>query len=177
MMKNLLILATLLALLNGCSLSPQECATMDWRWRGEADGAAGHLARPSHWQAQCSEHGYRIDDQAYYLGWQQGNGRYCEPGNGFLVGRRGEAYSGACQGEVAERFLAQYERGYRIYQEEQRLAYLRDRIHDIEHRIHEIGGELRRDELDREARRELRHERRRLEDELAELRHALLFHD
>ncbi|WP_341502317.1 DUF2799 domain-containing protein [Gallaecimonas sp. GXIMD4217] len=133
-MKHGLLITTLIIGLGGCAMSPEYCATLDWQTQGEADGADGLPARPGHWLNQCSAQDAEASERAYLLGWAAGNANYCQPDNGYKVGRKGREYLGVCQDDSADEFLSRYRDGH--------STYLGFRIRQLRAQINQINEEF-----------------------------------
>ncbi|WP_341502316.1 DUF2799 domain-containing protein [Gallaecimonas sp. GXIMD4217] len=166
MKHGLLITTALIIGLSGCSISPQDGVAMDGQAKGLADGTQGLVAQS--------------DSAAYLQGWQRGNAEYCQPENGYQVGKLGQEYQGSCQGDLAAEFLARYQDGHK--------QYLHNRIRHVESQLHGIRLELTKkattqqrfvkDEFKREqagnnSLKPLQMDMHRLEKELKALRHTL----
>lgn len=123
-----LILPLLLA---GCaSLSPEQCRHADWRQIGFSDGAEGmSAARINDHAKACAEQGIRPNLDEYLRGREQGLRSYCQPENGFVVGRRGgEANVADCPEQMKYAFLDRYRLGYQVHAIEEDLARRRAHI-------------------------------------------------
>lgn len=162
-------------LLAGCaSLSPEQCLQGDWRQIGFSDGVAGRSAlRINDHSKACAEHGVRPNLDDYVTGREQGLRNYCQPENGFSIGRQGASHNaGDCPENMKPAFLDQYQRGYQIHLVETDLAqrrahidrnYRRMRHHD--ERIAAIRSELGRPDLPPARRTALLNDYNRLVDE------------
>ncbi len=87
-----LILSTALVLaLQGCaSLSKDECVTADWYSIGYEDGLHGKQAdQIANHRKSCAKHGVTADLALYNEGRDAGLERFCEPRNGYRLGRAG----------------------------------------------------------------------------------------
>lgn len=116
------------ALLLGACATPgaSECRAADWRLIGFEDGARGrapgYVAR--HREA-CAEHGVTPHLDRYREGHVSGLAQFCTAGNGFALGRGGEAYGGVCPRELDARFVAAYRTGRRLHQLQTSIAGMR----------------------------------------------------
>jgi len=113
-----LSLIVLFTLLSGCaSLSEKECLSADWRAIGFEDGAIGApLSADSPRRDACARRGEAAIDRAAYLaGRRLGLEAYCTPESGFAAGASGAADHAVCEGDAAERFLAGYRKGKRLF--------------------------------------------------------------
>nr|WP_314629140.1 DUF2799 domain-containing protein [uncultured Noviherbaspirillum sp.] len=161
-----------LFLLASCaSLSPEQCRNADWRQIGYADGANG--APGSRIQAHasaCAKIDAKLDMEAYLSGRMEGLVSYCQPENGFDVGRRGAAdNAGDCPPHVRAAFLQNYRQGREISALESQIGSLRSTMEDErremrrrEGRIEDIRKELRRPNVNNERRGSLLSEMERL---------------
>lgn len=173
-MRTLSVLASA-AILAGCaSMTPDQCRMADWRQIGYADGAQGLSgARIDDHAKACAEVGVRPNLDEYLRGRSQGLFSYCQPENGFTVGRRGERENaGDCPASMRFAFLEQYQRGQEIYAIESDLERRRSRLdhnyrslrsHD--ERIGAVRAELAKSDLPAERRTALSNELNRLADE------------
>lgn len=160
--------ALLPLLLASCaSLSPEQCMRADWRQIGFADGTTGiSAARINDHAKACAEVGVRPDLDAYLQGREEGMVRYCQPENGFTIGRNGGTPNVAdCPEQMKPFFLDQYRRGYQIHVIEGDLAQRRSRLYRNnlqirrnDERIAAIRAELEKKELPEDQRKSLLHE-------------------
>lgn len=138
------LLALVVIWLSGCaSMSQEECLTADWTTVGYVDGTKGkqgsHIDR--HREA-CAKHGVTPDLAQYLAGRENGLTVYCEPVNGFRVGKRGTEYLGVCPPESESGFLAGYNDGRELYQLNRSLSDIRSEINRAENRLDEIEEKL-----------------------------------
>ena len=146
----------------------------DWRQIGYADGAQGLSgARIDDHAKACAEVGVRPNLDEYLRGRSQGLFSYCQPENGFTVGRRGERENaGDCPASMRFAFLEQYQRGQEIHTIETELERRRSRLehnhrslHSHDERIGAIRTELAKSDLPADRRTALSNELNRLADE------------
>jgi hypothetical protein len=126
----LLVFAVTIA---GCaSLTPQQCLQADWRQIGYSDGINGVSgARIDDHAKACAEQGIRPNLDEYLNGRSQGLINYCQPENGFALGRRGAHLNGAdCAEYLKPAFIEQYRRGNQLHLIETDLGARRARIHE-----------------------------------------------
>lgn len=162
-------------LLAGCaSLSPEQCLRADWRQIGFADGASGaSAARINDHAKACAEVGVRPDLDTYLRGREQGLVNYCQPENGFSVGRSGALPNSAdCPEQMKPGFISQYQRGYQVYVLEADLAQRRahisrnsNQIYRNDRRIADIRAELAKTDVPEDRRKSLLHEYNHLVDQ------------
>ncbi len=144
-----LALATSLA---GCAtgLSKQECQVADWHTIGFEDGAKGRPeAQLGKHRKACAEHGIALQLSEYREGWHTGVKSYCQPANGYNLGRKGKAYGGVCPGTLEPGFLGAYGDGRSLYMLEQDVHRLsrtltrkRNRLKSIDTEARDAGLEL-----------------------------------
>lgn len=156
--------ATLLSLGGCASLTPEQCRQADWRQIGYADGVKGLPGSQIEEHASaCAPLGIRPNLDAYLQGRQQGLLSYCQPENGFQVGRRGATHiAGDCPVNLRYGFLQQYDFGRQVHALESELSSRRsnlsnnrDRIRHSDERIGKIRSELSRSDLTSDRRKSL----------------------
>lgn len=105
----------------GCAtLSQNECNTADWRSIGLEDGSRGYpVNRVGAHRKACSEYGIQPDLEQYRLGHGEGVRIYCQPENGYQIGKRGDSLSSLCPDEMKSAFRAGYAAGKEIYSSNQ----------------------------------------------------------
>ena len=148
-MSVFLLLAISLA---GCAtgLSKQECEVADWHTIGFEDGAKGRPeAQLGTHRKACAEHGVALQLDEYREGWHAGVTSYCQPPNGYNLGRKGKAYGGVCPATLEPEFLGAYGDGRSLYMLEQDVRRLsrsltrkRNRLEAIETEARDAGLEL-----------------------------------
>lgn len=173
-MLKLSLLAGGILLLSSCaSLSPEQCRNADWRQIGYADGANGEPAsRIQQHASACAKVDAKPDMEAYLQGRMEGLVSYCQPENGFDVGRRGRPDNvGDCPPHVRAAFLDRYRQGREINGLENQVQYLRNTLQNEQNearrndrRMEDIRNELRRPNLSPERRTSLLNEIERLLD-------------
>ena len=163
----------LLLLASCATLSPEQCQNADWRQIGYADGANGFPAsRIQDHASACAKAGARPDMEAYLSGRMDGLISYCQPENGFDVGRRGAAdNAGDCAPHVRAAFLQNYRQGREVNALESQIGSLRGNLENErremrrrEDRVEDIRQELRRPNISAERRSSLLGEMERLID-------------
>ena len=172
--RNLSISFIVLLLLAACaSLSPEQCRNADWRQIGYADGVNGLPgSRIQEHASACAKAGTKPDMEAYLSGRMEGLVSYCQPENGFEVGRRGTAdNAGDCPPHIRGAFLQNYRQGREINALEGQINSLRGTMDNErremrrrEDRIEDIRKELRRPNVSPERRNALLVEMERLID-------------
>ena len=126
-----LIAAAALALaLQGCaSMSKNECLTADWYAIGYESGIRGQReAQISEHRKACAEHGVTPNLARYLEGREAGLQKYCEPRNGYRLGRAGTSYAGVCPPGLEGAFLQSYGAGRELYKMQQNIHRLGRRI-------------------------------------------------
>ena len=120
------LLSGLLLALSGCAtLSEDECVSADWYAIGYEDGLAGKPAQQiANHRKACAKHGVSADLIRYNSGRDAGLEHYCEPRNGYRLGRAGSAYGGVCPVHSERDFLHAYNSGRAIYDLQQRVNRL-----------------------------------------------------
>lgn len=169
-----LCLAVAAAIAGCASMTPEQCRHADWRQIGYADGAQGLSgARIDDHAKACAEVGVRPNLEEYLRGRSQGLFSYCQPENGFTIGRRGESENAAdCPASMRFAFLEQYRRGQEIHliesdleQRRSRLNHNYRRLRNCDERIATVRTELAKNDLPAERRIALSNELNRLADE------------
>lgn len=166
--------ATCVLILSSCaSLSPEQCKNADWRQIGYTDGANGEPAgRLQEHASACAKADIKPDLDAYLSGRMEGLLSYCQPENGFEVGRRGRPDNvGDCPPHLRAPFLDQYRQGREINGLESEVQRLRNMLQNDQNearrndrRMEDIRKELRRQNLSPERRTSLLNEIERLLD-------------
>ena len=113
--------------LAGCAtgLSQQECQIADWHTIGFEDGAKGRPeAQLGKHRKACAEHGIALQFEEYRAGWHAGVKSYCQPANGYNLGRKGRTYGGVCPATLEPEFLGAYRNGRSVYTLEQDVSRL-----------------------------------------------------
>jgi hypothetical protein len=173
-----LLTAALIAytlLLGGCaSLTPEQCAHADWRQIGYADGVKGLSGAQIEEHARaCAPQGIKPNLDAYLAGRSQGLVSYCQPQNGFDLGRRGVSQViSDCPDNLKWAFQEEFNKGQQVYAIESELNTRSNQLQDVRHKIHhnddrigEIRMELAKRDLNPERRIALLNEYNRLVDQ------------
>jgi len=121
----------------------------------------------------CAEVGIRPNLDEYLRGRSQGLFSYCQPENGFVIGRRGESENAAdCPASMRFAFLDQYRHGQEIHliesdleQRRSRLNRNNRRLRGCDERIAAVRTELTKNDLPTERRVALSNELNKLVDE------------
>jgi hypothetical protein len=122
--------AALALALQGCaSMSKNECVTADWHAIGYESGIRGEReAQIAAHRKACAEHGVTPDLARFMAGRDAGLERFCEPRNGFRLGRAGTNYAGVCPPRMEGEFLRAYGAGREIHDVQQNINRLNRRI-------------------------------------------------
>ncbi|WP_108648933.1 DUF2799 domain-containing protein [Dongshaea marina] len=162
----------LLALLTGCSsMSKDDCLTANWSNIGLEDGQQGKPADTIHgYIKQCQEYGAGVNQAQWQKEYDYGLTFFCDPANGYRVGKAGEEYHGVCESDA---FYKNYQRGLAEYRLEQRKQEIQERISVIDTRLAQIRDQLNDSTTDhnalRDERANLQQERDRLNRELDDM--------
>lgn len=123
------MLASMVMLINGCTISKKECLQGDWQTIGYKDGRSGHSADIINSYAKsCAKHGTSPDPVAYTAGFNAGIVLYCTPANGYEQGRRINDYVGSCPADLEKPFVAKYLHGLRVTGQALEFDYDRERF-------------------------------------------------
>jgi len=119
-------------------MSKNECVAADWYAVGYESGGGGQReTQLSKYRKSCAEHGITPDLERYLAGRDAGLQRYCEPRNGYRLGRNGTGYGGICPQRLDGEFTRAYQDGRELYDTEQN-------IHRLGHRIEASQSDLKR---------------------------------
>jgi hypothetical protein len=139
----LLLVSTGLACARNASVSESQCAAGDWETIGYRDGALGYRSsRLLAHQDACVPHGVTPDRSAYQVGWQQGIAEFCQPDNGFELGRSGEGHANVCPAPQRDAFLAAFDRGRSLYAAGARVREVENAIAQKTLRLRTIDEEM-----------------------------------
>jgi hypothetical protein len=142
-------------LTSGCATTREKtlatCAQMDWYEIGRSDGAQGHpLDALANRRKSCGSEFDQNLEAMYVNGRNAGLVEYCDPKNGFEMGRLGVPYSYVCPAIQEPAFLAEYENGKKAHDLETENAKLDQRIADIFQKIPEAESSDEKTELNTE---------------------------
>jgi len=126
----------------GCThytLSKEECATADWRALGAQEGALGYAseARLAKHEQACSRHQLPIQRTQYLAGWENGIEQYCKPEKAYEAGLRGEVYKKVCPPRLEDAFVAEFNKGMRIYNARSKHRRMIDESHRLRTKLEE----------------------------------------
>ncbi len=110
--------------LSGCETASKpetaaDCAKTDWAREGARRVAAGTPMQRGWEQTrgpECAARGWPADRAAFEQAWANGLGAYCQPRNGFALGRGDRRYQGICPAGWAEEFQRAYDMGRVLHQ-------------------------------------------------------------
>ncbi len=140
-----LIAAAAIALgLQGCaSVSKNECITADWYAIGYENGIAGQSeTQISKYRKSCAEHGVTPDLARFLQGRDVGLQRFCEPRNGYRLGRNGTGYNGVCPQRLDGEFTRAYKTGRELYDTEQNIHRMGRRINASQSDLKRLNADL-----------------------------------
>jgi hypothetical protein len=140
----LLAAAALALFLQGCaSMSKNECVSADWYAIGYESGIRGQReAQISEHRKACAEHGVTPDLARYLEGRDAGLQRFCEPRNGYRLGRTGTGYAGVCPQRAEGEFLQAYGAGREIYDTQQNINRLGRRINSRQADLRNLNEDI-----------------------------------
>ncbi len=126
----LLLIAAAALVIQGCaSMSKNECLTADWYQIGYESGIRGQReAQIAEHRKACADHGVTPDLARFMAGRDAGLERFCEPRNGYRLGRAGSGYAGVCPQRLEGHFLEAYNAGRELYDVQQNINRLGRRI-------------------------------------------------
>jgi hypothetical protein len=167
-MKILGVIFLILFSLNGCAtLSQKDCLQGSWFELGLQDGRQGKLlSRLSQHQKSCAEYGIYVDKKDYYAGRNKGLEDYCQLDNAIDLGLSGYRYQSVCPADIHRDFLRYNRVAYAIYQGQQNLKNIDQRLLYQEKCLLET-------KLNKDERLKIRLEVRELEIERTARRHEL----
>ncbi|WP_415892971.1 DUF2799 domain-containing protein [Neptuniibacter sp. PT8_73] len=170
-----LILASLLLVLSGCaSLSQEECLTGDWQGIGYRDGLQGKTeAYLAEHQSACSEYLVSLNIDDYLRGRKEGLKSYCQPDNGYRLGRQGAEYAYVCPAELDTAFVVKYQQGRETYQQEKAVKTLEAEIRKNKAEQTKLKDKIIKTETKLVADGKSRSKRQRLLDDLKDMEQRL----
>lgn len=142
----LLGVAAVALALQGCSstsMSKNECVTADWYAIGYESGIRGQReAQISKHRKACAEHGVTPNLARFLEGRDVGLQRYCEPRNGYRLGRNGTDYDGICPQRLDGEFTNAYRAGRELYDTEQNINRYGRRIRSSQSDLNALNDDL-----------------------------------
>lgn len=131
----------------GSSLLKGPCQALDWHELGRADGVRG-LPSVS-WEqkaARCTtftnEH-----HQIYLGGWHAGVDQFCQADHAFHFGQMGESYHDVCSKDRAPDFLANYQRGLAMLENQKALGQIRANLKKLQREREQVATAIERQSL------------------------------
>ncbi|MFK8021737.1 MAG: DUF2799 domain-containing protein [Pseudomonadales bacterium] len=144
MLKQFFSLAFLVLLTSCASMSPEDCATADWRALGYKDGARGNTMETAGERGSvCSKHGYSMDHDLYREGRTEGLRSYCTENTAYSLGQSGEQYNGVCIDHGHDSFLAAYNQGYELFGFTNAVEQARQKLQTAEQDANIIDDKIR----------------------------------
>lgn len=139
-----ILLLLCIILISGCAtLNEEECQLADWKAIGYEDGSNGaSVDRIGRHRSACAKHGVTPNLEAYKEGREQGLRIFCQPGNGFRLGRRGSSYGGICHPDLEPEFIHAYKIGKEIYLAQAVVQKMRHELTDKQHALQHLGDSL-----------------------------------
>ena len=163
--------AALLLLFSGCVTDPKVadkpvCAQTDWYELGRLDGAQGSpVDRFRAHQKGCPKD-FRTDWETMYTnGRNAGLVEFCDPRNGYELGRSGQSYFYVCPSTVEKPFLASYQKGQLARELEIKNQKLDEEIDQLNARLEQTSSTNEQEELNSQL-DELKKARAQAEQEL-----------
>lgn len=142
-MRRFSVLLLPLALTGCTTLNENPCITSDWGNIGYQDGINGTAAAEllKH-QNECVKHDVIPDRDAYLIGWNHGVEQFCQPDNGFRLGREGGAYTNVCPEHLQKEFYTAYQDGRALHRVQSEINRLTGEISSKQQRLDEIATAL-----------------------------------
>ena len=132
--------------LHGCgstSMSRNECLNADWYAVGYESGVSGHSeAQIGRHRRACAEHGVTPDLARFLAGRDAGLQRYCEPRNGYRLGRDGYNHTGICPQRLDGEFTRAWRAGRELYDTEQNIDRQTRRIRARQSDLNALSEDL-----------------------------------
>lgn len=119
MLKYSVLLFCFTIFYTGCSsssssISKTNCASMDWFEYGRRDGSKGAAKEQiENYRKLCGDEFSSATETLYVNGRNSGLVEYCQPQNGFEVGKMGATYLYVCPSLMEPAFLSEMRRGQR----------------------------------------------------------------
>lgn len=160
------------AALSGCATIPEEqCAGMDWKALGVADGRVGYAAeRLVQHREACARVKVAPDERAYFEGRRTGLVEYCRLPAALDHGLAGRSYAGVCNDP---RYGRLYAAARKVYESRAKVPAIEREIADKYREIADAKtSDVRRDLLRKQV-RDLETQRSRLRDARSDAESAL----
>lgn len=173
-MRRLMLLSFFIVLSGCASLSQEECLTGDWQGIGYRDGLQGKSeAYLAEHQSACAEYQVSLNLEDYLQGRKEGLKSYCQPDNGYRLGRHGADYAYVCPSELDAAFVAKYQQGRKIYRQEKAVKYLETEIRKNKAEQAKVKDQIEKTETKLVADGKSRSERQRLLNDLKAMEQRL----
>ncbi len=156
-MNKLVTFLIILSIFSCSNLDKKDCSHLDWHKQGKADGEQGR--RRSYYLQHSTFCLQTPDRSAYLKGRKEGLHLFCTKKSGFKEGLSGAIYLHQCDDNEKEEFMKGYQRGQRIYRDQEDIKELQGKIKEKENKISF-------ESQDEEEREELREEVRLMKKEL-----------
>ncbi|MBK7843267.1 MAG: DUF2799 domain-containing protein [Bdellovibrionales bacterium] len=156
-------------------LDREACANSDWWELGRQDGTQGEpVGKYDKRLSECQMEPDKSRENLYLNGRNAGLAEYCQPNNGFEIGRTGQFYFYVCPVDTEVDFVSHYRIGRRVYQLEIANKNLNKNIESLLARIREMrpSAVQQRAQL-REQIRSMKNSRAQNEKSLEELRSSI----
>jgi hypothetical protein len=138
--QSIFVLSIFTALsLVGCATANKEqasCEATDWYETGRRDGAQGMTSdKLTEHKEKCGKSFQSDWETVYTNGRNAGLIEYCEPKNGYEMGRMGISYFYVCPSTMEPEFLSFYRKGQRAHNLEQESSDLNLKIDELTKRL------------------------------------------
>lgn len=129
----LLFLATLAGLTSCASApQPQACQESDWYEIGRREGANGlPIDRATTPKPRCQGTDLALVEDLFANGHYKGLLEFCNPQNGFELGKSGQNYSEVCPRTHASEFIRRYRAGQQFFSLEQENRRIDEEMESI----------------------------------------------
>ena len=125
------------------TVSEFQCKAGDWETIGFRDGASGlQSTRLLEHQEACGEFSIVPDRSRYMAGWHTGMIEYCNPDNGFGLGKQGKRIQSICQGKWRAPFAAAYEKGQTLFLARKEVDRIGKQLQKYNVRLEQIQQKL-----------------------------------
>ncbi len=120
-------------------LNREACANSDWWELGRQDGTQGEpVGKYDKRLSECRIGPDKSRENLYLNGRNAGLAEYCQPSNGYEIGRTGQFYFYVCPVDTEVDFVSRYRIGRKVYQLEIANKNLNKNIESLLARISEM---------------------------------------
>ena len=175
-----LALVVMLTQLGACAvMSKQQCIDANWREVGYKVAFGGAISQVETFEKRekaCAKHGEVADYRYFKQGFADGRVDHCQLNNAVELGVKGQLQTlenRLCPESDYPGFNEAFEVGFKLNRlrsiansSNYSISNLNNKIYNNRKRIDRISNRINSDELDQEDRKRLRHERRRLHDDI-----------